>query len=590
MPGSPRERLGQNLDRLVSAFYFTGDGNLIHNLPGRPLHDPILAVFFTGGLALVVWRTKDSIYRLIGIWFVVMILPTLLTVNAPNFRLMAGVVPPLALLYAIGLLTLLKFLPWRHTTTSIVVVAVLFVTGASTIYDYFVQWPRTDGLDQAFDTNSYSVAQEVRKLIQADSTLEILLSEKLAQSPAFRVLIDLASEELEDNDNKSYEAPSIHIVGAGEGIFFLEESLSVDDDFILIEREKDTWMMQRYALADRSAQRRLVGKIDKAALPVQDDQLRVAGILTGVVPYLELVPTTIDNPLHIQFDNGLELLGYRQVLSPTFCTTTETSVPLVTYWRKIPSKQVTIRTARAFAHLMLPDRQVQANGELSSGYPVAFWRSGEIIKDIREFSVPAGGQGGKAFIEMGLYMRALNGEYRRQQIIAGNGAPLADQIEFGPSFFCTDIPTISTDGVQLLNVQFEDQIELVGLKIDTPLPGDQQMHMQLVWRSLGRMQTNYTAFVHLIDEQDRIVSQSDRSPGNEGNPTSLWVPQEMTLSHFDLGLPPKTSIDQLRLRIGLYEPVNGRQLTITSPPNLRGASFMILSDFAKPTFRTLRIE
>ncbi len=582
MPGSPRERLGQNLDRLVSAFYFTGDGNLIHNLPGRPLHDPILAVFFTCGLALVVWRTKDSIYRLIGIWFVVMILPTLLTVNAPNFRLMAGVAPPLALLYAIGLLALLKLLPWRHTTTAIVVVAVLFVTGASTIYDYFVQWPHTDGIDQAFDTNSYSVAQKARKLIQEDSTSQILLSERLVQSPAFRILIDVASDKLEDDDSQSNTVPVTRTVQLGEGVFFLEENLTFEDDLFLLESEQGTWTMQRYALANRSDQLSLASTIEQAAPSnSQGDQLQIAGVLTGVVPYLELVPATIHNPLHIQFDNGLELLGYRQVLSPTFCTTTKTSVPLVTYWRKIPSEQVTIRTARAFAHLMLPDRQVQANGELNSGYPAALWRPGEIIKDTREFSVPAGGQGGKAFIEMGLYVRALNGDYRRQQIGDSSSDLSADQIEFSSSFFCADVPDVSTTGFKPLNVQFEGRIELVGLNLDTSLVGDQQMNLQIIWRSLDRMHTNYTAFAHLIDEQDQIVSQSDQPPGGGDNPTRLWVPGEMTLSNSELELSPSTSVDQLRLRIGLYEPASGRQLTISSPPNLHGASYVILTDIAQ---------
>ena len=56
MAGTPSERIVHNLVLVVQSFYTTGDKNPRHNLPGRPVNDPLLAILFTlGWLACLYW-------------------------------------------------------------------------------------------------------------------------------------------------------------------------------------------------------------------------------------------------------------------------------------------------------------------------------------------------------------------------------------------------------------------------------------------------------------------------------------------------------------------------------------------------------
>jgi hypothetical protein len=571
MPGTPRERLGQNLDSIIDAFYFAGDANVRHNLPGRPLHDPIWVILFTAGLATAVWWMKISPNRLTVVWLVLMTLPAWLTVNAPGYPRLIGSAPPVSVLYGLGAGLLMALLP-RRRITGVALAALLLFSALLTFYDYFVRWPQTPNFLDAFEQNQYWVARRVQQQLDAGDDQAILLSERLIHSPAFRLLV--GSIQYQQEGANSVEHGST--VGVMPGVFFIEDRSGPNEDFFLIRQQQGIRTLQRYEQVD------VEGRSILALLRAQERNLLPAAdgahppdILTGELPSIEWAPAQIPYPLAIQFDNGLELMGYRPALEPAFCPPVGTSVPLVTYWRRTSSGFDAVRGAAAFAHLMLPGRQVQANGELGNGYPAELWRPNEVVTDLRTFSIPAGGASGKAFIEMGLYERTLDGAYQRRHLLDGNGNPAGDQVVLNPGFFCDDIPVISTDDFQSMNIRFEEQIELVGLSIDAPDDGAAQLRVRLVWRTLDWMRTDYVAFVHLIDEQDQIVSQLDLPPGGVYNPTSLWAPGEMVLSQFDLMLPQESNLSKRRLRIGLYEPVSGRQMTITSPDENQHQTFFV---------------
>jgi hypothetical protein len=88
--------------------------------------------------------------------------------------------------------------------------------------------------------------------------------------------------------------------------------------------------------------------------------------------------------------------------------------------------------------------------------------------------------------------------------------------------------------------------------------------VDLGWKALDRPTTDYTAFVHLIDNKGQIITQHDAPPGGQENPTRLWAPGETVRSSFILELPEGVNTAGTRLRIGLYEPVGGKQLPVTA--------------------------
>jgi hypothetical protein len=104
--------------------------------------------------------------------------------------------------------------------------------------------------------------------------------------------------------------------------------------------------------------------------------------------------------------------------------------------------------------------------------------------------------------------------------------------------------------------------------------------VDIAWRALNRSTTDYTAFVHLVDGQQKIVAQQDQPPGGPNNPTTRWVPGEIVRSRFTIKPPKGTVYEGLKLRVGLYEPISGKQVPLTGVPSgqvsTSSASYLML--------------
>jgi hypothetical protein len=80
----------------------------------------------------------------------------------------------------------------------------------------------------------------------------------------------------------------------------------------------------------------------------------------------------------------------------------------------------------------------------------------------------------------------------------------------------------------------------------------EHLNVTLYWRAARQMETNYTAFVHLLDETGTLVSQQDRPPA--GYPTGVWHSGEVVVDPFTIELPPDLPSGTYRLQTGFYEP------------------------------------
>ncbi len=84
-------------------------------------------------------------------------------------------------------------------------------------------------------------------------------------------------------------------------------------------------------------------------------------------------------------------------------------------------------------------------------------------------------------------------------------------------------------------INFEDKIGLLSVDIPDPvlLPGS-ELVVDLSWLTLAPLTEDYTVFVQVLDENDRIVGQVDSWPLQGTYPTSQWQPGEVSrgpLSH-----------------------------------------------------------
>jgi hypothetical protein len=175
---------------------------------------------------------------------------------------------------------------------------------------------------------------------------------------------------------------------------------------------------------------------------------------------------------------------------------------------------------------------------------------------------------GKAHFEVGLYRRFLqpgSTEYERVTIVDPQGRVAADRVDLGAVMVGEPPPQADLSGLRPLGAQFDGRVELVGWNARTDPVDPSRVLIDLGWRALGRSVTDYTAFVHLLDQEGQIASQVDEPPGGLANPTTRWVPGEAVRTAVALSVPPGTEAKDYSLRVGLYEPVSGRQLSVTRP-------------------------
>jgi hypothetical protein len=98
---------------------------------------------------------------------------------------------------------------------------------------------------------------------------------------------------------------------------------------------------------------------------------------------------------------------------------------------------------------------------------------------------------------------------------------------------------------------------------DSPCSSAPQLpcSLSLVWRGEALMPQSYRVFVHLVDEQGRIVAQADGEPSGWTRPTTGWLPGEYILDRHVLAAPDDVPGGPLSLRVGLYDPETGARLS-----------------------------
>ncbi len=146
--GSLPGALWRSIWRALGMFVWRGDTIWRHNVPGRPVFDPLLGLAFLGGIVLALrkWR-KQPAGPLTILWTLVLLLPTILAEDSPHFLRAAGVLPVVALLPALALdhiagLTEPRLYgrgmprPYKAFTGAVVVI-VLGISAALTVRDYF---------------------------------------------------------------------------------------------------------------------------------------------------------------------------------------------------------------------------------------------------------------------------------------------------------------------------------------------------------------------------------------------------------------------------------------------------------------------
>ena len=104
--GSPWLRMGQAALANVVQFFIPGRGDpeQFYNLPGRSVFDPLTAILALVGIAVLLWRWRQSAALFLLLWFPALLLPSFLATDRwPTLPRVLGVIPAVYFYPAIGL-------------------------------------------------------------------------------------------------------------------------------------------------------------------------------------------------------------------------------------------------------------------------------------------------------------------------------------------------------------------------------------------------------------------------------------------------------------------------------------------------------
>lgn len=158
-----------NLWRTLGMFGIRGAANDFFNLPHRPVFPGLLALPFYGGVIVALWRWCELAAALTLLWLAVMLLPTVLSADAPHWLRAIGAAPPTYLLWGLGAAgceTLLRRWRWgRIAATIAVLVGGVWWTQA-TAREYFGVWAGRAELYYDYMQYAVDAASEAQRTTQ----------------------------------------------------------------------------------------------------------------------------------------------------------------------------------------------------------------------------------------------------------------------------------------------------------------------------------------------------------------------------------------------------------------------------------------
>lgn len=154
--------LTTSLVNVFASIAIRGDANPLHNLPDRPLLDPVSAVLMLIGLIWAIRAWRQPRFGLLLIAGTVLSPIVILAAESPNFYALSVLFPVLALLAGAGIALITQRIPSRFHW--IVVLAVLMLLGANTYWtgiDLFTGWADRADVQTAFNADLGSTARHL---------------------------------------------------------------------------------------------------------------------------------------------------------------------------------------------------------------------------------------------------------------------------------------------------------------------------------------------------------------------------------------------------------------------------------------------
>lgn len=192
--GDLPDTLIHQLFSTLGMFFVRGDTIPRHNLPGRPVFDPLMGVAMVVGTGLAAARArcqeKGAVLTLT--WVGLMLIPTWLAEDAPHFLRAVGVLPFLVVLPALGLDAAGTWMEKRgwQTGASVLIGGVLLISLAATSRDYFRRYAARPETRYAFEAAAADLATDVNTFLGTGWAGDGLVAPRTLPKPDYQVYVD----------------------------------------------------------------------------------------------------------------------------------------------------------------------------------------------------------------------------------------------------------------------------------------------------------------------------------------------------------------------------------------------------------------
>ncbi len=213
-------------------------------------------------------------------------------------------------------------------------------------------------------------------------------------------------------------------------------------------------------------------------------------------------------------------------------------------------------------------------------YPCSVWRSGEVILGQYDYRVPLFAQPGRGELWVSLLWcrdgltptSSLPGETEvpEGEMVVAFGSPAGEEPgllacrveEVAGEMLLAGLEIEATERVfSTPEVQHRVDTGNLGSKValygydlsgDVLRPGE-TLHLTLYWQALDSMDTSYTVFTHLLDEDSQVRGQMDSVPIGGARPTTGWVSGEYLRDEYQLTVGADAPPGEYLIEVGMYD-------------------------------------
>ncbi len=274
-------------------------------------------------------------------------------------------------------------------------------------------------------------------------------------------------------------------------------------------------------------------------------------VLPARQPPIEALP--LQHRRRADFEGGVRLLGYSLSQGP-YLSGQEIEVTL--FWQALTEME------EYKLSLRLEDESGKSwtQEEEAPVYPTSQWPTGNLLRDPHRLLLPANLPPGHYRLLLGL-QRSEDGKplttghwpFWREEVALTT-------IEVGGRAHSTEPPKAIQHP---LRAQMGDSVLFLGYDLVSleSHPGE-SLHLTLYWQALAQMETSYSVFTHLVDEEDRIWGQKDGVPGDWALPTTSWIEGEYIVDEYDIPVKEDAPLGDYLIEIGMYNASTSVRLPI----------------------------